>query len=145
MNTRKILISDADAHELRHLLRSPGTDRLDQSHLDELRAELDRAIVLTSLELPATVVGLDAIVRVQDLQSGHRQVLQLVVPSEAELSVGRISVLAPLGTALLGYGVGDTVEIEVPSGVRRLRIEEVRQQARQMSWTRPVAQQASVS
>jgi regulator of nucleoside diphosphate kinase len=52
-------------------------------------------------------------------------VLRLVFPSEADFDRGRVSILAPIGTALIGYRVGDTVEWKVPSGRRRLRIEEV--------------------
>lgn len=127
MSNRKIEISEPDARVLRALLRSQESARLDQEHLDDLRVELERAIVLDAHELDATVVDLNAVVRVRDLQSGHRQVLQLVSPAEADVSAGRISVLAPLGTALLGYREGDTVEGRMPGGVRRLLIEEVRQ------------------
>jgi len=66
-----------------------------------------------------------AAVRVRDLESGRRQELTLVSPHEADVSAGRISVLAPLGTALLGYRKGDVVERVMPGGLRRLLIEEV--------------------
>jgi regulator of nucleoside diphosphate kinase len=127
VSNRKIEISETDARVLRALLRSQDSARLDQEHLDDLRVELERAIVLDAHELDPTVVDLNAVVRVHDLQSGHRQVLQLVSPGEADVRAGRISVLAPLGTALLGYRVGDTVEGRMPGGVRRLLIEEVQQ------------------
>lgn len=127
MNNRKIVISEPDARALRALLRSAQGGRHDQEHLEDLRAELEHALVLDADELCATVVDLNAVVRVRDLQSGHRQVLKLVAPIDADVGAGRISVLAPLGTALLGYREGDTVEGRMPGGVRRLLIEEVRQ------------------
>jgi len=68
-----------------------------------------------------------AAVRVRDLESGRRQELTLVSPHEADVSAGRISVLAPLGTALLGYRLGDVVERVMPGGLRRLLIEAVSQ------------------
>jgi len=74
-----------------------------------------------------TVVTLHAAVRVRDLESGERQELTLVSPREADVSAGRISVLAPLGTALIGYRQGDVVERLMPGGLRRLLIEEVLQ------------------
>jgi regulator of nucleoside diphosphate kinase len=50
----------------------------------------------------------------------------LIAEPEADLNAGRISVLAPLGTALLGYREGDEVEWQMPGGLRQLRIERVR-------------------
>jgi regulator of nucleoside diphosphate kinase len=64
---------------------------------------------------------------VLDLTSGARHEWKLVFPAEADVSAQRISVLAPLGTALLGYGEGDEFEWEVPGGLRRIRVEKVQQ------------------
>ena len=61
-----------------------------------------------------------------DLTGSSRREITLVYPHEAEAASGRISVLAPLGTALLGYREGDEVEWLMPGGMRRLRIESVR-------------------
>ncbi len=57
--------------------------------------------------------------------SGKEMTIQLVFPSEADYERGKISIMAPIGTALIGYGVGDTVEWRVPAGIRRLKIQEV--------------------
>ena len=128
MNDRQIEISEPNARVLRGLLRARNGATHDQEHLEDLRVELDRALVLDASRLSPNVVTLYAAVRVRDLESGHRQELTLVSPSEANVSAGRISVLAPLGTALLGYRQGDVVERAMPGGLRRLLIEEVRQQ-----------------
>ena len=61
-----------------------------------------------------------------DLSSGERREYTLTYPAEADVAAGRISVLAPLGTALLGYREGDEFEWQMPGGLRRLRIEKVR-------------------
>jgi regulator of nucleoside diphosphate kinase len=63
--------------------------------------------------------------RVRDLKSNEEMVFTLVFPTEADYVRGWLSVLAPIGTALLGYRAGDTIELEVPAGVRRLKIEQV--------------------
>ena len=63
---------------------------------------------------------------VTDLTGGSRRAITLVYPHEADPAAGKISVLAPLGTALLGYREGDHVEWLMPGGIRRLRIENVR-------------------
>jgi regulator of nucleoside diphosphate kinase len=113
---------------LRGLLSARNGATHDQEHLEDLRVELERALVLDPGRLSPSVVTMHAAVRVRDLESGHRHELTLVNPSEANVSAGRISVLAPLGTALLGYREGDVVERVMPGGPRRLLIEEVRQQ-----------------
>ena len=127
MTDRQIVISEPNARVLRNLLRARNTAPHDQEHLHELRAELDRAVVMDPSEVSPTVVTLHATLRVRDLESGQRQVLTLVSPREADVSAGRISVLAPLGTALIGYREGDVVERFMPGGLRRLLIEEVLQ------------------
>jgi regulator of nucleoside diphosphate kinase len=128
MNDRQIEISEPNARVLRGLLSARNGATHDQEHLEDLRVELERALVLDPGRLSPSVVTMHAAVRVRDLESGHRHELTLVNPSEANVSAGRISVLAPLGTALLGYREGDVVERVMPGGPRRLLIEEVRQQ-----------------
>ena len=127
MSDRQIVISEPNARVLRGLLRTGAATPHDQEHLDDLRGELDRAIVLDPSELAPTVVTMYAAIRVRDLASGQAQELSLVSPREADVSAGRISVLAPLGTALIGYRQGDIVERDMPGGLRRLLIEEVLQ------------------
>lgn len=127
MSDRQIVISEPNARVLRSLLRTRNGATHDQGHLDDLRVELERALVLDPSELSPSVVTMHAAVRVRDLESGRRQELTLVSPHEADVSAGRISVLAPLGTALLGYRMGDVVERVMPGGLRRLFIEEVLQ------------------
>ena len=128
MNDRQIEISEPNARVLRGLLSARNGATHDHEHLEDLRVELERALVLDPSLLSPSVVTMHAAVRVRDLESGYRQELTLVSPSEANVSAGRISVLAPLGTALLGYREGDVVERVMPGGLRRLLIEEVRQQ-----------------
>ena len=127
MNDRLIVISEPNARVLRGLLRARNGATHDQVHLADLRVELERALVLDPSELSPSVVTMHAAVRVRDLESGRRQELTLVSPHEADVSAGRISVLAPLGTALLGYRKGDVVERVMPGGLRRMLIEEVSQ------------------
>jgi len=127
MTDRQIVISEPNARVLRNLLRTRKAAPHDQEHLQELSAELDRALVMEPSQVSPTVVTLHAAVRVRDLESGQRQELTLVSPREADVSAGRISVLAPLGTALIGYRQGDVVERLMPGGLRRLLIEEVLQ------------------
>lgn len=87
--------------------------------------EIERATEVDPSDMPSDVVTLNSTTRVTDLESGEARDYTVVMPGEADYEAGRISVLAPLGTALLGYRVGDEIEWEVPRGVRRLRIDAV--------------------
>jgi len=126
MRETPIIVTDRDISRLRGLLGGASDASLrDRAHLAQLRSELERAAVLAADELPAGVVTIDSLVRVVDLDSGQRSVLTLVLPQEADVAERRISVLAPIGTALLGFRAGDDVEWVMPGGTRRLHIEHV--------------------
>lgn len=77
--------------------------------------------------MPADVITLHTRVQVLDLASGERTEYVLVLPADSDIARRRISVLAPLGTALLGYREGDELEWLMPGGLRRLRVERVAQ------------------
>lgn len=126
MNERTLFITEFDMDRLRKLLE--GTrfwSTRDREYLQHLEEELERAQVVVPEAVPGDVVTMNSRVRVKDVDSGREMTLTIVFPSDADLEQGKISIVAPIGTALLGYRVGDTVEWRVPAGMRRLRIEEV--------------------
>ena len=111
---------------LRKLLEgSRNWNQRDREYLEDLENELDRAVPVSSRKVPPDIITMNTRMRVKDLDSGKAMEIQLVFPREADYEQGKISILAPIGTALLGYGVGEIVEWKVPAGMRRLRIEEV--------------------
>jgi len=123
-----IVIAARDREILDRLLESGSAmDIEDRSRMEDLAKELDRADVLP--EVDPEVVTLNSRVRLKDLDSGEDVAYTLVLPSAADISEGRLSVLAPIGTAILGYRSGDVVRWKVPAGRRRIRIEEVLQPA----------------
>lgn len=81
-----------------------------------LQAELDRADVLEPAAMPADVVTMNSTVRFTLQESGSTQTLTLVYPKEADGSPGKVSVFSPVGTALLGLRVGDTLSLPSPTG-----------------------------
>jgi regulator of nucleoside diphosphate kinase len=129
LKSRKIIITQADYGRLRRIIDS-SRELLpkDGEHLDALERELDGAIVARSLEVPRELVTMNSRVRVLDLSSGRELRYQIVFPGEADVFRKRISVLAPIGMALLGRAADEIVEWEVPSGTRRLLILEVEYQ-----------------
>jgi regulator of nucleoside diphosphate kinase len=129
MRNHPIFITELDAAKLRGLLAAFATVQRDQEHLEELTLEIERASVIDPADMPRDVVTMHTRVVVVDLVSDARQELVLVFPGQADVAAQRVSVLAPIGTALLGYREGDEVEWPTPGGLRRLRIEQVIQPA----------------
>lgn len=126
MAERAIYVTDFDMERLRRLLEGTRLwSSRDRQYLERLEEELDRAHVVPSEEIPRDVATMNSRVKVKDLDSGKELVLTLVFPSDADVEQGKVSIVAPIGTALLGYRVGDTVEWTVPAGLRRLKISEV--------------------
>ncbi|HEY3445457.1 MAG TPA: nucleoside diphosphate kinase regulator [Myxococcales bacterium] len=119
-----IVVSAEDLRELRSVLASgPGTR--DREAVDDLESELDRATVVPRAQLPGDVVAMNSTVEFEDANTRRRQLIQLVFPSQAAPGKGRISVVAPVGTALLGLRVGQCLDWPVPRGTVRVRILRV--------------------
>ncbi|HEX6639693.1 MAG TPA: GreA/GreB family elongation factor [Thermoanaerobaculia bacterium] len=125
MTREQILITREDKKRLLRVLPRIGTEYADREDLVLLGEELERAVEVEPEAVPADVVTLNSTVRVIDLESSEATDYTIVMPGEANYEAGRISVLAPLGTALIGYRVADEIEWEVPRGTRRLRIDAV--------------------
>src|ERR1041385_2365845 len=124
----KIYVSKMDLERLTRVIeitRESDDNSGKLGHLDRLEEELDRADVVDPKDVPSDVITMRSKVRLKDLSTGEEMVYSLVFPTEANLDEGKISVLAPIGTAMLGYSRGDVIEWEVPSGVRRLKVEQV--------------------
>lgn len=123
---KKIVITAHDHSRLEDIFQSAFVEAFyDKPYLADLRRELDMAEIVESEELPADVVTMHSTIRLRDMQTKEEETYTLVYPEEANIAEGKISILAPIGTAVLGYRVGDTVRWKVPSGLSRWRIEEV--------------------
>lgn len=129
MTQRSIKITRTDMKKLSSLIEAWRYHRgKDHGHLEALEEELDRAEVLEPDAAPSGVVAMNSWVTVTDMNTGQRHEYQIVFPRDANFTEGKISVLAPIGTALLGYSIGHEVEWNVPGGVRCLRIDDVSQE-----------------
>lgn len=128
---RSIYIADDDRAKLDTLLRLMAARHdLQTDYPTALAGELRRARVVPRSQLPPDVVTMNSTVRLRDLETGEEETYTLVYPADADIGANKLSVLAPVGTALLGYRTGDVVEWPVPAGVSRFRIEEVVSQPR---------------
>jgi regulator of nucleoside diphosphate kinase len=119
----RIQVARSEMDRLRALIEQHSEGR-DAALAERLAAELDRAIVVD--ELPPGVVGPGARVRFEDRRTGTVRDAVLTYPTDADASAGRISVLAPIGAALLGLAAGDTIAWPLPDGREaRIRILSV--------------------
>ena len=126
MKRRGIYITEVDMNRLQGLLETGSQfGHRDKKHLLELEDELNRARVVPSKDIPEDVITMNSKVRLRDLGSGQEIVYSLVFPGDANVAENKISVLAPIGTALIGYRVGDTIEWKVPGGLKKLKVEEI--------------------
>jgi len=122
MDTRHIYITEADINRLRPLIETLKDSRDD---LRGLEGELEHAHVVAPADVPPDVITMNSKARVRDLETDEEMTYTLVFPDKANIDEGKISVVAPIGTAMLGQRVGDEFEWEVPAGSVRLRVEEV--------------------
>ena len=126
---RPIVVTRPDHERLRILIESArARKRWEEMHLLALADELESAEIVEPDCVPPDVVTMRSRVRVLDMVSGEANTYTICYPTEANFEAGRLSVLAPIGTALLGYREGDVIEWPVPGGVRILKIEKLEHQ-----------------
>ena len=109
---------------LRSLVRrKSANDDAFSENTERLQTALDSAEEVETL--PPTVVALGNEVAIKNLDSGKESVYALVLPSQADIREHTISVLAPLGTALLGHSVGDVIQYDAPGGTRTFLLQNI--------------------
>lgn len=112
-----IIVSTEDRARLLELVASATEETAEQ-----LEVELQRASVVPANEVPPDVVVMNSALEYEVVATHQRRRLELVYPHRADTSEGRVSVLAPLGCALLGLRVGQEIAWRMPGGMRTLRV-----------------------
>jgi len=124
MNTTPIYINRTDYAKLRLLLTTALYSNV-SSAMRTLRDELDRAAVVDPEAMPPGVVTLESSVEFEDLSTSEVEEYTLTFPERARVEEKRLSILAPIGIALIGCRVGDVVQWATPGGLRQLKIRRV--------------------
>jgi len=125
--TPPIVVSSLDLERIEAMLDAPAYR--DQAGAIALRDELARADVLAPAQMPNDVVTMNSRVRAVDLDNGDAYDLTLVYPRDADGDAGRVSVLAPVGSAILGLRIGQTMQWPMPGGRRMtLRVDAIHYQ-----------------
>ncbi len=126
MNDHTIYITAADAEKLHKLiLEAQATEYRGSSYIQMLSSELRRAQVVDSRQIPANVITMNSQALLLDVEENEEMLYTLVFPEDADPVEGKISVLAPIGTAMLGYREGDEFEWETPGGRRKIRVQKI--------------------
>ncbi|NMO18044.1 nucleoside diphosphate kinase regulator [Pyxidicoccus fallax] len=122
---QSLIVTETDLERLRHVIDHQGGGRMAEL-AEMLDGELARARVVASEAVPPTVVTMNSTVIFEDEETRERRQVTLVYPRDARSDEGRISVLAPIGSALIGLSVGQSITWPLPGGrSKRLRIVEV--------------------
>jgi regulator of nucleoside diphosphate kinase len=126
MSDRTIYITEYDLERLTKLIEDvQDSAPQDKDYLAELQKELDDAEIVASGDIPKEVITMNSQVCLLDQDTQKEEMLTLVFPQEANISQGKISVLAPIGTAMLGYRVGEVFRWKVPTGERKLKVKKI--------------------
>lgn len=116
-----ILITERDYLRIRHILSTQNSD-----DFENLEIEIERAKIIEEQEIPTDLVRMNSTVRFMTLQDERVNTLTLVFPEEANFAEGKISILAPLGSALIGLRVGQEINWMFPDGkTKTIKILEV--------------------
>lgn len=117
----RIFITDQDYHRLSALV-----SQVDSEWAELLEEEIGRANVISQKDISKEVVTMNSKIRFIDETSNAETEMTLVYPQDANLEGGKISILAPVGIALLGLSVGQSINWKMPNGsVKKLKVKEV--------------------
>lgn len=120
-----LIVSKTDYQQLMKLIGQQDTPAA-----EALDIELGRAELVDEKQLPADAVSMGSVVTFTDLDSQEEKTISLVYPHEADVSNMKISILSPVGSALIGLRIGGNIDWPVPQGkVRRLKVIAVQQPA----------------
>ena len=122
----ELVVTDTDLARLSEMARALQANRHPyRQYAGQLEAELARARVVPRGEIDADVVTMNSTIRIREQRGREVEEFTLVYPNEADALNGRLSVLAPLGMAVLGARVGDVITWRVPAGERTFRVERI--------------------
>ena len=122
----ELVVTATDLARLREMTRALRSTRHPAArYASDLEAELGRARSVPQADVPPDVVTMNSTIRIRDQRSRETEEFTLVYPADSDILDGRLSVLAPLGLAVLGARAGDVIQWHVPAGVRTFTVETV--------------------
>ncbi|MBN2287288.1 MAG: nucleoside diphosphate kinase regulator [Tissierellales bacterium] len=125
MAKKRIYITENDKKKLEKLIQEARHQNLyNEEYIKSLITEIEIAKVVKSKSIPKDVITMNSQVRLIS-PDGEEEDYTLVFPNEADVMNNKISILAPVGTAMIGYKVGDVIEWPVPEGIVKFVVKEI--------------------
>ena len=121
---RRLSLTGADLGKLKAIVQTAKRYLRDRGYIEQLEEKLEDAMVVSPDQVPQDLVEVERSVRITDLDKSEQKVLKLVFPKDANYG-NHISVIAPLGSALLGSRVGEVVEVHAPGRTRMVRVDGI--------------------
>ncbi|MCG6146094.1 nucleoside diphosphate kinase regulator [Leptospira bandrabouensis] len=129
MNTKsKLCITHFDYSRLKQMISDYTKRNKMDPNIKDLLGEIERAQKVDSQTIPPNFVTMNSVIELKNLNELEFQEFKLVFPEEANTEENKISVLAPIGTAILGYKIGDVIQWKIPSGVNQFQITNIKYQ-----------------
>jgi len=120
-NNIPVIIREDDYLLLKPFFTKSGSAKADMS----LSAELSRAIVVRKDAFPPHVIRINSVVEIRDEETGDIKQVCIVLPEHANMKEKKISIVSPIGSALIGFSQGETVQWMVPAGLKKFKIINV--------------------
>jgi regulator of nucleoside diphosphate kinase len=126
MKKKDIYITQHDLQRLKKLLNDLSKENHHKGFsVQELKDEMNRALVVLPKEVPENVITMNSRVLMRDVESGNDMTLWLVFPDKMDAVKNPVSILSPLGTAMIGYKVGDVFTWESPTGKKQIEVLDI--------------------
>ncbi|WP_228011937.1 GreA/GreB family elongation factor [Flavobacterium hungaricum] len=116
--------TSADYKLLRELILQSKNDT-NAKEANQLSQELDRAVINKGNSIDESVIRINSVVTIEDVKANKQMKIQIVLPSSADVKQSKISILAPLSVAIIGFKENDQVDWELPAGIKTLKIVAV--------------------
>lgn len=121
MTEELLLVTEKDYLRLKSLIEGKGPEEI-----ENLEIELDRAQLLADNEVPSDLVTMNSIFRFENMSENKQMIMSIVYPQESNAQENKVSILAPLGSALLGLRVGQEINWQFPDGkTKKLKVLEM--------------------
>jgi len=121
-NMNPVIITEGDYQLIKGLIGNTGKGHNEMT----LSHEMNRAILVKKDALPVNTIGINSEVAVLDIETQKVKSFTIVMPAMANMSLGKISILSPMGTALIGFRKGEEVVWGMPGGLKKFLILEVK-------------------
>ncbi|MGV3664730.1 MAG: nucleoside diphosphate kinase regulator [Leptospira bouyouniensis] len=125
---KKITITNLDYIRLKNMISEYSKRNKTDANIEDLLGEIERAQKVDSKQIPKNVVTMNSIIEIKNLDELEFKEFQLVFPEESNLEQNKISILAPIATACIGYKIGDVIQWNIPNGIHQFQITGINYQ-----------------